>query len=141
MIYLWVKVLHVLAIISWMAALLYLPRLMVYHVPAEAGSVQSETFKVMERRLLRAIATPAMVVAWITGLTLAYLIGAWSQGWFHLKLAALVGMTAVHMYLARQVRMFASDQNAHSGKFYRMINEVPTVLMIVVVIAVILKPF
>ncbi|MEM9222754.1 MAG: protoporphyrinogen oxidase HemJ [Pseudomonadota bacterium] len=141
MTYLWVKALHVLAIISWMAALLYLPRLMVYHVDAEAGSKQSETFKIMERRLLKAIATPAMVVAWITGLSLAYMLSAWTQPWFLLKLASVIAMSAVHGTMARWVRVFASDENTHSARYYRAMNEVPTVLMIAIVVFVIVKPF
>ncbi|MEM7694841.1 MAG: protoporphyrinogen oxidase HemJ [Pseudomonadota bacterium] len=139
--YLWVKALHVLAIISWMAALLYLPRLMVYHVAAEKGSVQSETFKVMERRLLKAIATPAMLVAWASGLYLASAAGWWAAGWFQGKFAAVVAMSAVHMAMAGWVRTFAGDQNTRSQKFYRMMNEVPTLLMVVAVVLVIVKPF
>ena len=138
--YLWVKALHVLAIISWMAALLYLPRLFVYHAGAEPGSTQSETFKVMERRLLRAIATPAMLVAWASGLTLAYLAGFWSQPWLHLKLTAVVLLSGVHMALARWVRRFGEDDNRHTARFFRMINEVPTLLMIAIVVLVIVKP-
>ncbi|MEM0907419.1 MAG: protoporphyrinogen oxidase HemJ [Pseudomonadota bacterium] len=141
MIYLWVKALHVLAIISWMAAILYLPRLMVYHVDAPVGSVQSETFKVMERRLLRAIATPAMIVAWITGLTLAGMAGWWVAPWFWLKFAAVAGMTVVHMMMARWVRTFAADANQRSSRYFRIMNEVPTLLMIAAVIFVIVKPF
>ncbi|MEM8663039.1 MAG: protoporphyrinogen oxidase HemJ [Pseudomonadota bacterium] len=141
MTYLWIKALHVLAIISWMAALLYLPRLMVYHVDAEVGSKQSETFKVMERRLLKAIATPAMIVAWASGLGLAYLASLWAQPWFHAKLAAVVAMTVMHMAMARWVRLFAADQNTRTGRFYRFINEVPTLLMIAIVVFVIVKPF
>ncbi|WMS44276.1 protoporphyrinogen oxidase HemJ [Acuticoccus sp. MNP-M23] len=141
MTYLWIKALHVLAIISWMAALLYLPRLMVYHTKAETGSVQSETFKTMERRLLRGIALPSMVVAWATGLTIATMSGAWSQPWFHLKLAAVIVITAMHMANAAWVRGFRNDANTHSEKFYRIMNEVPAVFMVVVVVAVIVKPF
>jgi putative membrane protein len=139
--YLWIKAFHVLAIIAWMAAILYLPRLMVYHVKAPIGSFQSETFKVMERRLLRAIGTPAMLASWIFGVLLIYLTGAWTQGWLHAKLAAVIGLTAVHMYLARAVRTFSEDRNARGDKFYRVINEIPTLLMIVAVIMVIVKPF
>jgi len=140
-IYLWLKALHVLAIISWMAAILYLPRLMVYHADAATGSVQSETFKVMERRLLRAIATPAMLVAWASGLGLASLAGAWSQPWLHAKLAAVAGLTVMHMAMARWVRTFAADENARPARFYRVMNEVPTALMVAAVILVIVKPF
>lgn len=141
MTYLWLKALHVLAIIAWMAALLYLPRLMVYHAAAERGSVQSETFKVMERRLLRAIATPAMVAAWLLGLTLAFLSDAWASPWLHVKLAAVAGLTVMHMAIARWIRRFAADANTHDARFYRIMNEVPTVFMIVAVVMVVVKPF
>ena len=141
MIYLWVKAIHILAIISWMAAILYLPRLLVYHVGAPAGSDQSETFKVMERRLLRAIGTPAMIVTWITGLYLATRLDVWSMGWLHVKLAAVVAMSAMHMLIARWVRRFRADENTNSARFYRIANEVPTVLLIVIVLCVVLKPF
>ncbi len=139
--YEWIKALHVLAIVSWMAAILYLPRLMVYHVDAPAGSVQSETFKVMERRLLKAIMTPAMVVAWISGLYIGWQGGWFSAGWFHVKLAAVIAMSAAHGFLAVQVKAFAADANRRDGRFFRILNEVPTVLMIVAVVMVIVKPF
>ena len=139
--YLWIKALHVIAIIAWMAALLYLPRLMVYHVAAERGSTQSETFKVMERRLLRAIATPSMIAAWIFGLWAATMAGWWSSPWFHAKLVAVLGLTAMHMWMAHWVRLFAEDRNGRTAKFYRAMNEVPTVLMLAAVIFVIVKPF
>ena len=141
MIYLWVKAIHILAIISWMAAILYLPRLLVYHAGAPAGSDQSETFKVMERRLLRSIGTPAMIVTWITGLYLATRLDAWSMGWLHVKLAAVVAMSAMHMLIARWVRRFRTDENTNSARFYRIANEVPTVLLIIIVLCVVLKPF
>lgn len=139
--YLWIKAFHVLAIIAWMAALLYLPRLMVYHAAVAVGSQQSETFKVMERRLLKAIATPAMIAAWVAGLLLVWIAGSWSDGWLHVKLAAVLGLTVVHGMLARSVRVFANDGNTRTGRYYRIINEIPTVLMIVAVIMVIVKPF
>ena len=138
--YLWLKALHVIAIIAWMAALLYLPRLFVYHVDAAAGSVQSETFKVMERRLLKAIATPAMLASWAFGLAVAHVADAWSSGWFHIKLACVLGLTVIHMMLARQMRRFAEDRNEHTAKYFRILNEVPTLLMIVIVVMVIVKP-
>lgn len=141
MTYVWVKSIHVLAIIAWMAALLYLPRLMVYHASAQVGSDTSETFKVMERRLLKAIATPAMIVAWVFGLWLVYLLNAWTQPWMHVKFAAVIAMTAMHGMMARWVRVFANDANTHSARYYRIANEIPTVLMIVAVIMVIVKPF
>ena len=139
--YVWIKSLHVIAIIAWMAGLLYLPRLFVYHCEAAAGSTMSETFKIMERRLLRAIMTPAMIVAWITGLTLAIQAGFLSSGWLHLKLALVLILSASHGYMSRCVKTFAADANQKSHKFYRVLNEVPTLLMIVIVIAVIVKPF
>lgn len=139
--YEWIKALHVVAIISWMAAILYLPRLMIYHCSAEAGSVQSETFKVMERRLLKAIMTPAMIVAWGTGLFLAWKGGWLLTGWFHVKFAAVLGMSAAHGFLAGQVRVFSQDRNRRPARFFRIINEVPTVLMLVIVVMVVVKPF
>jgi len=139
--YLWIKSLHVVSIIAWMAGLLYLPRLFVYHCEAPAGSDKSETFKIMERRLLRAIMTPAMVLAWITGLTLAVQAGFFSAGWFHLKLSLVLVMSGAHGYMSRCVKTFAEDANQRSHRFYRVLNEVPTLLMLVIVVAVIMKPF
>jgi len=139
--YEWVKALHVIAIISWMAGLLYLPRLFVYHCDAEAGSVQSETFKIMERRLYRAIMTPAMIIAWLTGLFLIWQGGWITSGWLHAKLALVIGMSGAHGFMGRCVRDFAADRNLRSHKFYRVINEIPTLLMVGVVILVIVKPF
>jgi putative membrane protein len=139
--YLWVKAVHVIAIISWMAGLLYLPRLFVYHTGVKPRSEASETFKIMERRLIKAIMTPAMVLAWTLGLIMAVDNGLFSQGWFHIKLACVVAMTAAHFFLARCKNDFAADRNTRPEKFYRIINEVPTLLMIVIVIVVIVKPF
>ncbi len=141
MLYLWIKAVHVISVIAWMAGMLYLPRLFVYHADAEAGSPQSETFKVMERRLLRAIINPAMIVAFLTGAYLAFEAGWWRDGWFHGKFTLVILMTAVHGFLSRWRRHFDQDRNIHSAKFYRMINEVPTLLMIGIVILVIVKPF
>lgn len=141
MIYQWVKVIHVLAVISWMAGLLYLPRLFVYHAGVEAGSSTSETFKIMERRLLKAIMTPAMVVAWIAGLWLAYSSAALGEGWFHAKLLAVLLLSGSHGLMARHVKQFARDENHHSSKYFRIFNEIPTLLMIVAVTLVIVKPF
>jgi protoporphyrinogen IX oxidase len=137
----WVKVLHVLAVISWMAAMLYLPRLFVYHAGAAPGSEMSETFKIMERRLLKAIMTPAMAVSWLAGLWLAYEAAFWKAGWFHGKLLLVLLLTAVHGMLARMVSVFAADRNAHNSRYFRILNEVPTVLMVGIVILVIVKPF
>lgn len=139
--YEWVKVLHVLAIISWMAGMLYLPRLFVYHAEAQAASIQSETFKLMERRLLKAIMTPAMIGSWLSGLYLAWRGGFLASGWFHGKLLAVFVLSGVHGMLAGQVRRFANDANTRSGTYFRVLNEVPTVLMIVIVIMVIVKPW
>jgi putative membrane protein len=141
MIYLWVKSLHVIAVIAWMAGMLYMPRLFVYHCTAEIGSVQSETFKIMERRLYKAIMNPAMMVAWVVGLYIAWEQSFFTHPWFHFKLAMVVLMTVIHVMLGRYVRAFAADRNMHSHKFYRVINEIPTLLMIGAVILVIVKPF
>ena len=138
---LWIKALHVVAVISWMAGQLYLPRLMVYHVDAAPGSLQSETFKVMERRLLKAIMTPAMLVAWLTGLWLAYHQFGFRGGWLHAKLLMVLLMTVSHGTQARWVKEFAADANTRPAKFYRIVNEVPTVLMLAIVVLVIVKPF
>jgi putative membrane protein len=141
MLYLWIKSLHVIAIIAWMAGMLYLPRLFVYHCDAPQGSPQSETFKVMERRLLKAIINPAMIVAWLLGLYLAYDGGWFRSGWLHGKLALVIAMSAVHGLYARWVKDFAADRNVRAARFYRFWNEVPTVLLIGIVILVIVKPF
>ncbi len=139
--YLWMTAAHVLAIISWMAGLLYLPRLFINHIDATVGSQASETFKGMEHRLLKIIMNPAMILSWLFGLYLAVAGGHFSEGWFHVKLLAVVLMTASHMYMAKAVRLFASDVNVKSQRHWRMVNEVPTVLMIVIVVFVIVKPF
>ena len=139
--YLWLKALHVIAVISWMAGMLYLPRLFVYHCDAEIGSRQSETFKVMERRLLRAIINPAMIVTWVVGLWLVHESGFFKAGWMHAKFALVIAMSAIHGFYVRWVRAFAEDRNVHSQKFYRVMNEIPTLLMIGIVILVIVKPF
>jgi putative membrane protein len=139
--YEWIKALHVIAVIAWMAGMLYLPRLFVYHSIAETGSKQSETFKVMERRLLKAIINPAMAVTWLAGLYLAW-AGHWfSAGWLHGKLALVIAMSGMHGFFVRWVKDFAADRNTRSQRFYRVVNEVPTVLMIGVVILVVVKPF
>ena len=139
--YPWIKALHVIAVISWMAGMLYLPRLFVYHCDAEAGSKQSETFKVMERRLLKAIINPAMIITWLAGLYLAWSGHWYTSGWFHGKFTLVLILSAVHGFFSRWVKDFAADRNTRSPKFYRIINEVPTVLMIGTVILVIVKPF
>jgi protoporphyrinogen IX oxidase len=139
--YLWLKAFHVIAVMAWMAGMLYLPRLFVYHCAAEVGSPQSETFKVMERRLLKVIITPAMVVSWGLGLWLAWAGGAYAAGWLHAKVVLVLALSALHGFFVRWVRQFALDQNRHSQKFYRIINEVPAVLMVGIVILAVVKPF
>ncbi len=137
----WVKVFHIVSVISWMAGLLYLPRLLIYHFDSEVGSEQSETFKIMERRLLKTIMTPAMIASWIFGLWLAYLISAHVEGWFITKFFLVILLSAMHMFQARWVREFSGDQRRRSAKFYRIANEGPTFLMILIVILAIVKPF
>jgi len=138
----WVKAGHVIAVIAWMAGMLYLPRLFVYHSVTETGTPQSETFKVMERRLLKGIINPAMIATWIFGLWMIWAgFVDWSQGWPYMKAIAVLGLTACHGVLVRHTRDFAGDRNTRPQKYFRIINEVPTVLMIVIVIAVIVKPF
>ncbi len=139
--YLWIKALHVISVIAWMAGMLYLPRLYVYHCAAEPGSIQSETFKVMERRLLRAILNPAMIASWLFGLMLVAHLGAWDEGWMLAKFGCLLAMQLVHAGYARWRREFEQDENRRSDKFYRMMNEVPTVLLVLIVILVIVQPF
>jgi protoporphyrinogen IX oxidase len=139
--YLWLKAFHVIAVIAWMAGMLYLPRLFVYHCDAEPGSSQSETFKIMERRLLRAITNPAMVVSWALGLWLIYDGGWQTAHWLWSKLLLVVALSAIHSLLARWTGDFAADRNHHTQRFYRIINEVPAVLMIGIVILVVIKPF
>jgi putative membrane protein len=139
----YIKAFHVIAIIAWMAGLLYLPRLFVYHAQSPKGLAQSETFKVMERRLLSFITTPAMITSWVLGLILAFsgLIDWSSDGWFHVKLVLVLLLSAYHGCLARWTKDFAGDRNTRSPRFYRIANEVPALLMIGIVIMVIVRPF
>jgi protoporphyrinogen IX oxidase len=139
--YLWLKAAHVIAIIAWMAGMLYLPRLFVYHTEVAPGSAQSETFKVMERRLLKAIINPAMIVAWALGLWLAWDAGLFRQGWLHAKLVLVIALSGLHGHFSAAVRAFAQDRNTRSARYWRVMNEVPTVLMIGIVILAIVKPF
>jgi putative membrane protein len=139
--YVWIKALHIIAVISWMAGMLYLPRLFVYHSAAEVGSKQSETFKVMEQRLLKVIINPAMIVTWLAGIYLAWAGHWYMSGWLGVKFLLVLALSAVHGFFAGCVRAFAADRNPHDQKFYRIINEVPTVLMILIVILVTVKPF
>ncbi len=139
----YIKAFHIIAIIAWMAGLLYLPRLFVYHAQSKTGSEQSETFKVMERRLLRYITTPAMLASWVLGLALAFSgVIDWSKdGWFHAKLFLVLVLSAYHGLLAKWTKDFALDRNTRLPRFYRIANEVPTLLMILIVILVVVRPF
>jgi putative membrane protein len=139
--YLTLKAFHIIAVISWMAGMLYLPRLFVYHAVAKVGSEQSETFKVMERRLLKAIINPAMIAVWLLGAWLAWSGGWLAAPWFYAKFALVLALSGLHGYLAVLVKQFAADQNRHSQKYYRIINEIPTVLMIFIVLLAVVKPF
>jgi putative membrane protein len=139
--YLWIKAVHVIAVISWMAGMLYLPRLFIYHCDAAPGSETSETFKVMEGRLLRIIINPAMIGTWVLGLWLAWQGGHFAAGWMHAKLALVLGLSGVHGFFSASVRRFAEDRNTVDARTWRLWNEVPTVLMVGIVILVIVKPF
>ncbi len=140
--YLWIKALHIISVIAWMAGMLYLPRLFAYHADAEKGSDKSETFKVMERRLLRIIINPAMIAAFVFGIMMIIANpGLLQTPWFHAKLTLVILMTAVHGLLARWRKVFMRDQNTRPAKFYKIWNEVPTVLMILIVLLAVAKPF
>jgi putative membrane protein len=138
---LWVKALHIISVIAWMAGMLYLPRLFVYHAEAARGSEASETFKVMEQRLLKAIVNPSMILVFLTGFTLVYLTGDWRDGWWQAKFILVVGLAGLHGYFARCVRSFAEDRNERPARFYRFLNEAPTILMIFIVVLAVVKPF
>jgi protoporphyrinogen IX oxidase len=140
-VYLWLKVLHILAVISWLAGMLYLPRLFVYHAESPQGSPQAKTFVVMETRLMHVILLPAMLVTWATGVTLALKGEFFPAGWLHAKLALVIALSALHGYFAKVRKDFAEERDPHGPVFYRSLNEVPTVLMAGIVILVIFKPF
>jgi protoporphyrinogen IX oxidase len=137
----WLKVVHILAVIAFMAGMLYLPRLFVYHADSPRGSPQSETFKIMERRLLKAIMNPALIAVWITGLWMAYETGFYRAPWLHAKLALVLVLSGMHGYFSRLVKTFAADANVRPARFYRFLNEIPTVLLILIIILVVIKPF
>ncbi|CAH1679082.1 Protoporphyrinogen IX oxidase [Hyphomicrobiales bacterium] len=139
--YEWIKAFHVISVIAWMAGMLYLPRLFVYHAEAPVGSDRSETFKVMERRLLKAIINPAMVATWISGLYIAYSGGWFSSGWLHGKLLLVVFLSGIHGFFSGEQRRLAGDIRKRTARFYRIVNEIPTLLMIGIVILVVVKPF
>lgn len=139
--YLWFKALHIVAAIAWMAGLFYLPRLFIYHHEKPVGSETSETFKTMEMRLYRYIMNPAMMIAWVFGLFIAW-DGQWfTAGWFHVKLTAVIVMTAAHVYFGRAMRAFGRDERPLASRHWRMLNEVPALLLIVIVVMAVLKPF
>jgi putative membrane protein len=138
---LWLKAFHIMAVVTWFAGLFYLPRLFVYHADAKPGSELSETFKVMEHRLLTVIMTPAMAIVWISGLSLAWWEGAFSDHWLHAKLALVFLLSGYQGALSRWTRDFAADRNTRPAKFYRIANEVPTLFLVLIVLLVVLKPF
>lgn len=140
---LWLKALHVIAMVAWMSGLFYLPRLYVYHCQVAPGSAEGERFKVMERRLLKQITNPAMIVTWIAGLLMAFTPGviSWTAGWWHAKLLCVLIMTGFHGACSRWRRDFLNDRNRRSEKFYRMANEIPTLLLVFIVVLVIVQPF
>jgi putative membrane protein len=138
---LWIKAFHVISVIAWMAGMFYLPRLFVYHTETVPGSAESERFKIMERRLLRVIINPAMIATWVFGLLLVWLTAAYQEHWFQAKFALVLVMSGLHGYFAGRVRAFTEDRNTRPARFYRILNEVPPVLMIVIVILVIVQPF
>lgn len=139
--YSWILAAHIIAVMSWMAGMLYLPRLFVYHCETPPGSEGSERFKVMERRLLRGIINPAMIATWILGLTLVWVSGMHDQTWFHLKFLLVIGLSGIHGFFVRCWRDFAQDRNRRTARFYRIINEVPALLMVLIVVLVVVKPF
>jgi putative membrane protein len=138
---LWIKAFHIMAVIAWMAGLFYLPRLFVYHADAKVGGEQSATFKVMERRLLKGIMNPSMIAVWLSGPWIAYLEGAFASPWLHAKLFGVLLLSGFHAHLSRTTKTFAADANRRSPRYFRIINEVPTVLMAAIVILVVVKPF
>jgi putative membrane protein len=141
--YPWTKAIHVIAMIAWMAGMLYLPRLFVYHCELRPGSAESERFKVMERRLLKQIVNPAMIATWTFGILLVLTPGiiVWSAGWWHVKLTMVLLMTGFHGAMSRWRRDFLEERNTRPPRFYRIANEVPAVLVIIVVVMVVVRPF
>ena len=139
--YLWIKTLHVIAVIAWMSGIFYLPRLFVYHTQTQPGTAEYQRFALMERKLLKIIMNPAMVTVWILGLTMAWLMDYWPFHWFQLKLSLVAGMTLAHHFFAIWAKDFMRGRNTRSERFYRLWNEVSTLLMIAIVILVIVKPF
>lgn len=139
--YLWLKAVHIIAVIAWMAGMLYLPRLFVYHCEVERGSPESERFKSMERRLMRAIINPSMIAVWVLGLTLAVVTHAYTQGWLQLKFVLVLVLSGIHGFFATCLKAFARDENRRTQRFYRILNEVPAALMVLIVLLAVIKPF
>jgi protoporphyrinogen IX oxidase len=139
--YPWLKAFHIIAVIAWMAGMLYLPRLFVYHCETTVGTPEYERFKVMERKLMRVIINPSMIAVWVLGLLLAFAVGAWTAPWFHAKLLLVVVLSGIHGMFSRWRRDFENGTNVKSQRFYRIVNEIPAVLMILIVILVVVKPF
>jgi putative membrane protein len=137
----WIKAFHVISVIAWMSGMFYLPRLFVYHTETTPGSPESERFKVMERRLLKAIINPAMIATWVFGLTLLSVFPVYKEHWFEAKFALVIIMSGLHGYFVGRVRAFAEDRNDKPARFYRILNEVPPLLMVFIVILVIVQPF
>lgn len=137
----WIIAFHIIAVITWMASMLYLPRLFVYHTEVAPGSDSSERFKVMERRLLKGIMNPSMIAVWILGPLLAWLTGAYMDTWLHIKFVLVLILSGMHGLYVRRWRDFANDRNTHSARYYRIINEIPAVLMVLIVILVKVQPF
>lgn len=139
--YLWLLSLHIISVISWMAGMFYMPRLFIYHCRLEVGTESYEMFKEMERKLIRIIINPAMIFTWIFGLSLAFGQDVWGDHWFQIKFFIVIVMSGFHGFLSRWRRQFARGKNCHSARFYRIVNEIPTLLMFAIVFLVILKPF
>jgi len=139
--YLWFKAFHIMAVIAWMAGMLYLPRLFVYHCEVQPGTAEYARFVKMEERLMRIIINPSMIAVWILGILLATSLGAWNEGWLHTKILFVIFMSALHGFFSRWRRDFEKGQNKHTQRFYRIMNEVPVGLLVVIVFLVVLKPF
>ncbi|MDR7030029.1 protoporphyrinogen oxidase HemJ [Rhizobium rosettiformans] len=139
--YPWIKALHIIAIISWMAGMLYLPRLFIYHSDCDPSSEQARTLAVMEARLMKVIMNPAMVVSWVLGLYLAWQVFAFQGGWLHAKIAAVIALSGVHGYFAKAVKSFGRGEYIKTPRYWRMMNEAPTLLMILIVVLAVVKPF
>ncbi len=140
--FMWYKAIHVISVISWMAAMFYMPRLFIYHIKADIGSEMDKTFQVMEHKLQKIIMTPAMITTYIFGIIIAYIYGFVALGvWFHIKMFAVLVLTAMHGMFSKWRKDFAAGRNKHSEKFYRIINEIPVIFMVIAVVMVIVKPF